>query len=33
MKNQHRRIQQSRRVTVRLGILGACQGVGHLLKH
>ena len=33
MKNQHRRIQQSRRVTVRLGILGACQGVRHLLKY
>src|SRR5215471_20308747 len=27
MKNQHRRIQQSTRVTVRLCILGACQGV------
>ena len=33
MKDQHRRIQQSRRVTVRLGILGACQGVRHLLKY
>jgi hypothetical protein len=33
MKNQHRRIQQSTRVTVRLGILGACQGVRHLLEY
>jgi hypothetical protein len=28
-----RRIQQIRRVTVRLGILGACQGVRLLLEY
>ena len=33
MKNQHRRIQQSTRVTLRLGILGACQGDRHLLEY
>ena len=33
MKNQHRRIQQSTRITVRPGILGACQGVRHLLEY